>query len=174
MLNKLESREAKYTGGMNARQPWNDVNVINITFRDRRCIDELAFRVLPFYLCTCTSCKVFTCVNCVNVLRGPPSELSGMVRPFPAQFAIPEGTADLIKSHGSGPTPIYGVCLIVHNERSNVPFSPSATQGLRDSVSMPRACVHGKRSRSVGSEADLLPCTTVYLQSNSQVTSINS
>lgn len=54
------------------------------------------------------------------------------------QFAIPEGTADLIKSHGSGPTPIYGVCLIVHNERSNIPFSPSATQGFHDSVSMPR------------------------------------
>lgn len=61
--------------------------------------------------CTCTSCKVFTCVNCVNVLRGPPSELSSMVRPFLAQFATPKGTTDLIKSHGSGPMPIYSRCL---------------------------------------------------------------
>lgn len=47
MLNKLESREAEYTDSMNARQPWNDVNVINITFRDRRCIDEPAFQTAP-------------------------------------------------------------------------------------------------------------------------------
>lgn len=82
MLNKLESREAQYTerDGMYARQPWNDVNVINITFRDRRCIDELAFRIHPHFSLhpfsrhsyTRTSCKVFTCVNCVNILRGGP------------------------------------------------------------------------------------------------------
>lgn len=47
MLNKLELREAEYTDGMNAWQPWNDVNVINITFQDRRCIDEPAFQTPP-------------------------------------------------------------------------------------------------------------------------------
>lgn len=105
---------------MNARQPWNDVNVINITFRDRRCIDEPAFRIPPSphpapisrHPCTCTSCKRYSRVlTAWTYYVGPPSELSGMVRPFPAQFAIPEGTTDLIKSHGSGPAPIYSRCL---------------------------------------------------------------
>lgn len=47
------AREYIPAGGVNARQPWNDVNVINITFRERRCIDEPAFQTT--LVCTCAS-----------------------------------------------------------------------------------------------------------------------
>jgi len=118
---------AEYIGSVNARQPWNDVNVINITFREKRCIDEPAFQTIFVYVC---KLQAFTCVNCADsVYTGDP------LRSCPVWSVVSSAVcysrrdhwSDKVTRKWSDTNLQAGVCLIVHNERSSIPFSDNSS-----------------------------------------------
>lgn len=121
MLNKLESdARGIFTrrGGVNARQPWNDVNVINITFRERRCVltSWRSFQTIPTYVC---KLQVFMCVNCADTVYGRDPLRSCPVWSVVSSvvcYSRRDHRSDKVARKWSDANLQAGVCLIVHNE----------------------------------------------------------
>lgn len=78
------------------------------------------------------------CVNGAHIRDREPAPFEAVRYgpSFPAQFAIPEGTADLIKSHGSGPTPICSRRLFncPTMKEATTLFHPAGNPNRRDSI----------------------------------------